>query len=625
MTLPTDTKTRDEARFDDLLDLGLFTGPPVGFPLVRLARAPSDPVERHLAGETAAEESVDHIIALEKIKAQVESRLLGAYRVLHAALGTHYAELTSQNTFSTRGRVPIGLDQLVTREIAAATGSSQREVARRLAIATAPVRYRVILEQMRRGELGLGRAMQVVDACMTLDDEQCREVQEKVTAPPAQPGRTSAGEPDREHAADCPGSDNCSGACGGGATTSVPPVSAAAFRQRVRRASMAADPEGADKRRRRAVNERTAYGRVTEDGVGVMTVSSSAERVVGCLDRADQAARAARRAGDERTLEQLRSDFVTDAMLGWWPDQEGQHMDVAPGVTGAIEDETDGGDEPGGQDETESADEPDSQGETESADKPAGRDETRIVDHVVGLGPGSWVGRPVQANVWIVVPFEVAAGLSDAPCELPGYGWVTAAHAREIITAPGSVWRNLGVDIDTGRALGLGSRGYRPSRELVEYVRARDGACRAPGCGVLARNSDLDHATRWPDGPTSENNLYSASRGHHNPKTAGFWHCEPAPNHGLKWTLMSGREYITYPKDWREALRDQESPEHEAGAEEQADAESTSVTDDGAADDVPTSGTAADESDLVEAGSADQGTEPESSDDAGPAADPPPF
>jgi hypothetical protein len=225
-TLSTDTQTRDEARFDRLLDAGLLNGPPVGFPLFRLAQAPSDPLERHPAGEAAAEESLDHIIALERIKAQVESRLLGSYRVLHTALGKHHAELTSPNGFSTRGRAPIGLDQLVTREITAATGSSQREVARRLTIATAPERYRVILEQMRRGELGLGRAMQIVDARMTLDDEQCLEVQEKVTAPPAHPGRAPAGDDD-DHAHDCAGPDECRGGCGGGAPNPVPPVSAA--------------------------------------------------------------------------------------------------------------------------------------------------------------------------------------------------------------------------------------------------------------------------------------------------------------------------------------------------------------------------------------------------------------
>ncbi|HEX5967060.1 MAG TPA: hypothetical protein VFY88_01185, partial [Intrasporangium sp.] len=60
---------------------------------------------------------------------------------------------------------------------------------------------------------------------------------------------------------------------------------------------------------------------------------------------------------------------------------------------------------------------------------------------VCGCAP---LARP--ASVWVVVPFEVAAGLSDAPCELPGHGWLSAEHARHVITAPGSVWRWLAVD-----------------------------------------------------------------------------------------------------------------------------------------------------------------------------------
>ena len=98
------------------------------------------------------------------------------------------------------------------------------------------------------------------------------------------------------------------------------PVSAPTFRQRLRRALLAADPDGADRRRAAAVRERTAYGRVTEEGTGVLTVTGKLERVVAALDRADAAARSARAAGDPRNLEQLRSDFVLDAVLTWWPD-----------------------------------------------------------------------------------------------------------------------------------------------------------------------------------------------------------------------------------------------------------------------------------------------------------------
>jgi len=158
--------------------------------------------------------------------------------------------------------------------------------------------------------------------------------------------------------------------------------------------------------------------------------------------------------------------------------------------------------------------------------------------------------------VRIVVPFEVAVGMSDAACELPGHGWVTAAHARQIITAPGSLWQRLAVEVDTGRALELSSDRYAPTREMVEHVRAVDGVCRGPGCQVPAERCDFDHLVPWPTGPTHVSNAESLSRGCHNGKTAGAWGVRRTAHQGIHWTSPAGRDYVSYPKDWREALRD---------------------------------------------------------------------
>ena len=188
----------------------------------------------------------------------------------------------------------------------------------------------------------------------------------------------------------------------------------------------------------------------------------------------------------------------------------------------------------------------------------SGTDVTAVTDSVTDRAGDGWasLGRPVPAKVWIVVPFEVAAGASEAPCELPGYGWVTAAHARQIITVPGSVWQHLPVDLDTGQVLGLVSQGYTPGPRLAGHVRARDGICRAPGCTVIADRCDLDHQRPWPAGATEAGNLYATSRRCHNTKTAGLWTSTPRPDGGLGWTTLAGREYVTYPKNWREGLQD---------------------------------------------------------------------
>ena len=162
-------------------------------------------------------------------------------------------------------------------------------------------------------------------------------------------------------------------------------------------------------------------------------------------------------------------------------------------------------------------------------------------------------GRPDRpaARVWIVVPFEVATGTSDAACELPGHGWVTAAHAREIITRPGSAWRTLPVDVASGQALSRPSRGYRPTAEMVEHVEAVDGTCRAPGCEVPAIRCDLDHEVPWPAGPTTADNLHAKHRFHHNLKTDRIWTSRPIGDRDLAWTTLTGRTYVTSPKDWR--------------------------------------------------------------------------
>jgi hypothetical protein len=185
-----------------------------------------------------------------------------------------------------------------------------------------------------------------------------------------------------------------------------------------------------------------------------------------------------------------------------------------------------------------------------------------LAGHALLGGPfddqGSSATVDAPATAWLVVPFEVATGESDAACELPGHGWVTARHARDIMTRPGSVWRTLPVDIRTGRALSAPTDSYRPTREMVDHVRAVDGVCRGPGCEVLARRCDLDHEVPWPTGATEVGNLRAKERFHHNVKTAGIWRSEPVEEDGLEWTTAAGRRHVTRPKDWRASLRDVE-------------------------------------------------------------------
>jgi hypothetical protein len=276
------------------------------------------------------------------------------------------------------------------------------------------------------------------------------------------------------------------------------------FVTRLRRAVASADQRGAAERRGHARMRRGVFGRMTEDGMGCLTLVASADVVASALDRLDSAARQRRGAGDVRSLDQLRCDLAAEALLRG-------RLDAVPGADGT----------------------------SHPAKGPSGE---------------------ASGSVWLVVPFEVAVGLSDAACELPGHGWVTAEHAREIMTRPGSVWRTLPVDMGTGRALSRPKRSYRPTREMVEHVRAVDGVCRGPGCEVVATRCDLDHEVPWPVGETAVGNLYSKHRLHHNVKTGKVWESQPVPDDGLEWTTLTGRRYVTYPKDWREGVPEPEAP-----------------------------------------------------------------
>ncbi|WP_207556008.1 HNH endonuclease signature motif containing protein [Intrasporangium flavum] len=414
--------------------------------------------------DAAGDRVLAQVEGLEWAKARLEARLLEAYAALHTIQEQQLARL------ATAAPVPVSADRVVAAEIACATGVGEAEVSRRLELALATRRHRVLLEALRHGRVSLYRALTVVAEARALPDDALPAL-EAVALAPAPDGSVA---------------------------------SQRLFRARLRRCVTAADHRGTDERHITARRRRGVFGRLVEDGMGVLTVTASAERVVGVLDRVEALARAARAAGDERTLDQLRSDLLTDlALFGTTPD-----------------------------------------GPTATA--PAG-------------------------VVRIVVPFEVAAGVSDAACELPGHGWVTAAHARQIMTAPGSTWQRLAVDLDTGTALQLSTDRYTPTRAMVEHVRALDGVCRAPGCTVPAERCDLDHITPWPAGPTDVDNLQSLSRGCHHPKTARAWtaHRPEGPDHtspsgpgpvgvggAVHWTTLAGRDYVTHPRNWREALTD---------------------------------------------------------------------
>lgn len=89
--------------------------------------------------------------------------------------------------------------------------------------------------------------------------------------------------------------------------------------------------------------------------------------------------------------------------------------------------------------------------------------------------------------------------------------------------------------------------GYRPSRALADFVRARDLTCRAPGCDRPATDCDIDHTIPFPRGRTHASNIKALCRFHHLLKTFRGWRDRQLPDGTVIWTLPDGQTYVTIP------------------------------------------------------------------------------
>lgn len=298
------------------------------------------------------------------------------------------------------------------------------------------------------------------------------------------------------------------------------------LRDRLRRAILKADPDAAAKRARRSEAER--YVATEPDGDGTASlfgVRLPAGRTIAAFERVDAYARARRRDGDARTLDQLRADTFLDLL-------EGITIDTPP-------------------------------------------------VHRAGV-------------IELTVPWATAIAIADEPATLAGYGPVAAAVARDVINrfgrpnrpGPRSAsarsgnrpqWRYSIIDVDgtlllhnicpapTGPAADMPESATRsgantpppprppveadptrrtPGAALNRWITTRDRTCRAPGCRVPARATDLDHTIdHAAGGPTADGNLAILCRHHHRTKhEAGRTVTQPRPGH-LVWTSPTGHAY----------------------------------------------------------------------------------
>jgi hypothetical protein len=123
-------------------------------------------------------------------------------------------------------------------------------------------------------------------------------------------------------------------------------------------------------------------------------------------------------------------------------------------------------------------------------------------------------------HVELVIDLETLRGERHNPALLHGCP-IPAAMARDI-AGYAQAFRRIVTDPVTGVALDYGREQYLPG-PLRDYVLHRDGGCRIPGCGCRTLGLlEMDHAVRFPDGPSDPANTGGISKRCHQIKTAGL-------------------------------------------------------------------------------------------------------
>ncbi|WP_375384506.1 DUF222 domain-containing protein [uncultured Microbacterium sp.] len=151
----------------------------------------------------------------------------------------------------------------------------------------------------------------------------------------------------------------------------------------------------------------------------------------------------------------------------------------------------------------------------------------------------------IRAVVQVTVPVLTAAGTGGEPAVLTGHGPIDTGTAR-ILAGGATGWERVMTSPVTGAVLAVDR--YRPSSDLVRFLRARDEHCRFPGCRMPVWRCQIDHTIEAArGGPTSERNLEHLCQGHHTIKGATAWAVVQLPAGVLEWTSPIGRKYVDRP------------------------------------------------------------------------------
>jgi hypothetical protein len=327
----------------------------------------------------------------------------------------------------------------------------------------------------------------------------------------------------------------------------------AQLRKDVATSLAAADPLGAEDRRREALRQRrVCHPRTLPDGMASMTMILAAPTAMRLDSALHTVAAAAKSSGDSRTTDQLRADTVADLTDQLADALATNGIVLRPDGTLAAGGTVSAGGTVAASGVNAGSRTVAASGDNSGCAGAAGVTASRILPPIIGVpppDPGS--GRAARGSrrtaVRVTVALSTLLGLDDAPGHLDGYGPVTAVVARAM--ARGGVWRRIVTDPLTGAVLDVGRTRYQAPADLGRLVRERDEVCARPGCSVRADHAEIDHITEWQnDGHTCDENLIPMCSHDHTLKTLGMFGVDRDRDGTITWTTPSGHRYRAVPE-----------------------------------------------------------------------------
>ena len=346
----------------------------------------------------------------------------------------------------------------------------------------------------------------------------------------------------------------------------------------------ARDPE-AEATRRQAASDRSDVRVDFEDGAGALvSIGCDTAQGAAIVDRIERAARAARQAGDPRTLRQLRTAVACALLLHGSVDfgdlsadpdlitvEQSEQLTkilhaLPSGTLDVIVPFTMLA--PGAFQSCTCGCTPTSQGSVAAVPQAfAGRPgattcpgcsgSTREVCPPSGeVCPSSGHLRPDSAAMSTLAP-DVGTRVPD-PGIAEGLGrypmFLSVAAVWDLLLTPGSAMHRLVTDPTTGRCLERSTSAYRFTAAQRAQILAADRFCRAPGCLRAGVFSQVDHVQEHgtTDGDTRETNGQLAHAAHHDLKTKGAWDATINADREVTWTTLLGRIYRSKAHDYNQ-------------------------------------------------------------------------